>query len=145
MIEGVKVSKLKIIEVHGGNVLHALKASESDFSGFGEAYFSMIDFKIIKGWKRHKKMTLNLVVPIGSIRFILFDSRVGSPTFGDITEIILSNSNYSRLKIPPMVWFGFQGMEMSTSMLLNIANIPHNKSEIEEKSLDEINFDWRLD
>ena len=143
MIEGVIVSPLKVIDVKGGNVLHAIKASDSEYKGFGEAYFSMIEKGIIKGWKRHKEMTLNLIVPIGAIRFVLFDSRDNSVTAGKYFEVDLSLEHYNRLTIPPMVWMGFQGLEEGFSMLLNIANIPHSQSEVEQKELDEIYFDWR--
>jgi hypothetical protein len=34
MIEGVIVSPLKVIDVKGGNVLHAIKASDSEYRGF---------------------------------------------------------------------------------------------------------------
>ena len=143
MIEGVIVSPLKVIDVKGGNVLHAIKSSDSEYKGFGEAYFSMIEKGIIKGWKRHKEMTLNLIVPIGAIRFVLFDSRDNSVTTGEFFEVDLSLEHYNRLTIPPMVWMGFQGLEEGFSMLLNIANIPHSQSEVEQKELDEIYFDWR--
>ena len=143
MIEGVIVSPLKVIDVKGGNVLHAIKASDSEYKGFGEAYFSMIEKGIIKGWKRHKEMTLNLIVPIGAIRFVLFDSRDNSVTAGKYFEVDLSLEYYNRLTIPPMIWMGFQGLEEGFSMLLNIANIPHSQSEVEQKELDEIYFDWR--
>ena len=38
-------------------------------------YFSKIEYKAIKGWKQHKKMILNLIVPIEKVRFILYDDR----------------------------------------------------------------------
>ncbi len=74
-IEGVQLTALNIIEGPSGNVLHALKGHEDSFNGFGEAYFSTIHHNSVKGWKRHRQMTLNIVVPIGSIKFVLFDGR----------------------------------------------------------------------
>jgi dTDP-4-dehydrorhamnose 3,5-epimerase len=144
MIQGVKVSPLKIIDVNGGNVLHAMKATDSGYCGFGEAYFSKIENKVVKGWKRHKEMTLNIVVPIGSIRFVLYDSRDLSSTYGHFYEAILSNNNYNRITVPPMIWMGFQGLEKGFSMLLNLADMPHDKGEVEEKELNKIKYDWRV-
>ena len=74
-IDGVILTSLGIIEVEGGNVLHAMKQEDNGFNGFGEAYFSTAEHKVIKGWKRHFEMTLNIVVPIGHIRFVLYDDR----------------------------------------------------------------------
>ena len=142
MIEGVIVSPLKIIDVEGGDVLHAMKSFDNGYKGFGEAYFSTIKNGIIKGWKRHKDMTLNLIVPKGNVRFVLFDFRDDSITKGQFFEVSLSLENYNRLTVPPMIWMGFQGLEEGFSLLLNISNIPHSKSEVEHKELDEIYFDW---
>ncbi|MFM9945495.1 MAG: dTDP-4-dehydrorhamnose 3,5-epimerase, partial [Bacteroidia bacterium] len=72
-IEGVQLTKLNIIEGQAGNILHALKSDEDSFNGFGEAYFSTVNFNAAKGWKKHMQMILNIVVPAGAIKFVLFD------------------------------------------------------------------------
>lgn len=144
MIEGVIITPLKIIDVIGGDVLHAMKSSDSGYSGFGEAYFSKVDSGAIKGWKRHQVMTLNLIVPVGSIRFVIYDDRPQSVTEGMFQEIELSQQNYNRLTIPSLTWVAFQGVDANTSILLNIASIPHEPSESENKELKEITFDWRM-
>ena len=81
-IDGVILTSLEIIPVEGGNVLHAMKNGDTGFSGFGEAYFSSVEHKVIKGWKRHFEMILNIAVPIGHIRFILFEKINYFPSAG---------------------------------------------------------------
>jgi len=142
-LEGVILTPLKNIDVDGGNVLHAMKKTDSGYKGFGEAYFSTIDSYAIKAWKLHKQMTLNLVVPIGKIKFVIYDNRDNSLTSGNYQEIILSKENYSRLTIPPALWMGFQGLSKTSSLLLNIADIEHSKEDILRLNQDEINYDWR--
>ncbi len=142
MINGVLITSLDIIDAPGGNVMHAMKESDVGFSGFGEAYFSEVKFKSIKAWKRHKEMTLNLIVPVGEIRFVLFDDRKESDNH--FQEVILSRKNYSRLTIPPMIWVGFQGVANYSSMLLNIADITHDPNESDRKSIEEIEFNWEI-
>ena len=66
------LTPLRIIGVKGGDVLHAMKDTDDGFSGFGEAYFSSIEKGCIKGWKKHTNMTLNIVVPVGVIKFVFF-------------------------------------------------------------------------
>ena len=73
MIKDLIITPLQIIDTPGGCVMHAMKKKDNGFNGFGEVYFSNIIKGEIKGWKQHTKMTLNLVVPIGEIRFVLFD------------------------------------------------------------------------
>ena len=110
--------------------------------GFGEAYFSQVDKGAVKAWKCHKKMTLNLIVPVGEVRFVLFDDREISNV--QFQEIIISKNNYSRLTVPPMIWVGFQGLSDGGSMLLNIADIEHDPNEVDRKEIDKINYDWSI-
>lgn len=142
-INGVNITPLSIIDTKGGDVLHAMKISDHGYSGFGEAYFSTIEPDAIKGWKRHKQMVLNLVVPVGTVRFILFDDRDNQDNVNQFQEVTLSiEDGYSRLTIPPMIWVGFQGLGLQTSLVLNLANIEHSPEEVERKELAKIKFNW---
>ena len=143
-IAGVIFTPLSIIGTDGGDVLHAMRSSDPGYSDFGEAYFSTIDSGAIKGWKLHQEMILNLIVPIGQVRFAIFDERMDSPSKGKLCEIILSRENYGRLTIPPLLWVGFQGLDNGSSLLLNIASIEHSPEEARRKKLSEIEFDWEL-
>lgn len=135
-INGCKLTPLRIISGEKGDVLHALKASDEGFSAFGEAYFSTVKNGETKGWKRHHHMTLNLVVPVGKIRFNLHDERSESTSFGVREEVTLSIENYQRLTIPPGVWVAFSGLADGPNLLLNIADLPHDPSESENRDLD---------
>ena len=140
MIKDVLITKLDVIDIPKGNVMHGMKETSAGYAGFGEAYFSQVDGGAIKAWKRHKKMILNLVVPVGEIRFVLFDDReVSNSRF---QEVIISKHNYCRLTVPPMIWMGFQGLSDNGSMLLNIANIEHNPNEVDKKNFEQIEFNW---
>ncbi len=66
-MDGVILTPLKKITHLKGDILHAMKKSEKEFSGFGEAYFSSVYKGKIKGWKKHNKMTLNIIVVKGEI------------------------------------------------------------------------------
>ena len=144
MIEGVILTRQKIIDVSGGDVLHAMKVDDIGFSGFGEAYFSTIKSDVVKAWKKHHEMVLNLVVPVGEVRFVLFDDRKEFSSAGKFFEVSLSQSNYFRLTIPSGVWLGFQGISQEQSMILNIASIHHNPDEVERKKVGEIEYEWEI-
>jgi dTDP-4-dehydrorhamnose 3,5-epimerase len=132
-----------VIDTLGGNVMHAMKETSTGYAGFGEAYFSQVDKGSIKAWKRHQKMTLNLVVPVGEIRFVLFDDR--EVLNHQFQEIIISKDNYCRLTVPSMIWMGFQGLSDRGSMLLNIANIEHDPHEVDKKNIEKIEFNWKIE
>ena len=113
-----------------------MKKSDIGFSGFGEAYFSTIKKNEIKGWKKHTKMTLNLIVPIGEIEFVIYDEN--KKTFFNIK---LSPNNYQRLTIQPGLWVAFRGIE-TYNMLLNIADIEHDPLEAINCAIEEISYAW---
>ena len=95
MIDGVIFTPLPIIDTDGGDVLHVMKANDPCFSSFGEAYFSNVEPNAIKGWKLHREMVLNLVVPVGAVKFVILDDREVSNT--QFQEVIISKDNYSYL------------------------------------------------
>ncbi|MEO6962558.1 MAG: dTDP-4-dehydrorhamnose 3,5-epimerase family protein [Puia sp.] len=129
VVNEVTLTPLRIIPGDSGYVMHALKQQESSFQGFGEAYFSIVNKNSVKGWKKHRSMLLNLIVPSGAIRFVLYDDRKESSQHRAIREITLSKENYQRLTVPPGVWMAFQGLSDDLNMLLNIASIPHDPDE----------------
>lgn len=142
MINGISLTSLKIIQVPGGDVLHAMKKSDPGFGGFGEAYFSTIHNGQIKAWKRHRQMTTNLVVPVGKVKFVVFDDRQDSSTIGNFFEVVLSPDNYQRLTICPGLWFGFAGLASPLSLILNLADIEHDPAEGETITLGKIDYQW---
>ena len=143
-IHGVGLFPLKIIPDSRGDIYHGMKSSDPGFAGFGEAYFSSVGYGQIKAWKKHLRMTLNLIVPVGRIRFVIFDDRPGSPTRGNRLEKVLSLKNYCRLCIPPGLWNGFQGMERGMNLLLNVADLEHDPNEAERLPVEAIAFDWGM-
>lgn len=142
LIDGVIVSPLKRIAHPKGDVLHAIKSGSNGFDGFGEAYFSSIKEGEVKGWKKHLKMTLNLIVPEGEIRFVVFDDRENSQTKSKFFQINLSKENYCRLTISPGLWMGFQGISEYTNLLLNVASIEHDPEESINLPLESIIYEW---
>ena len=130
LLDQIQVTSLRQISTTGGDVWHALKSTDESFSGFGEAYFSWVEPRAIKAWKQHLKMKMNLVVPFGEVRFVFCDFANFS-----FREEFIGSTSYSRLTVPPKIWFGFQGMSEAPSLVLNLADLVHNSAEMERKSL----------
>ena len=144
-IEGVIVQPLKQITDSRGSVLHMLRSDSAFFKQLGEIYFSEIHSGTIKAWKRHKKQTQNLAVPFGKIRLVIYDSRPTSSTHEKITEYKLGRpEHYKLIHIPPMLWYGFQGIEDQTSLIANCTDIPHDPEETESLSAnsEQIPYQW---
>ncbi len=131
MIDGVVVTPRRIIPDDRGKVMHVLKATDPEFETFGECYFSMVYPGIVKGWHLHHRMIINYAVPQGMIKLVLFDDRKGSKTHGELQEIYMGEDNYCFVKVPPYVWNGFMGLGVKPALVVNVASIPHDPTEIE--------------
>ncbi len=141
-IRGVIVTPLKRIYHPQGDIFHGLKKSDPGYVEFAEAYFSKIVKDQIKPWKKHTRMTLNLIVPIGEIKFVIYDDRPESKTQGNFFDIIISEENYCRLTVPPGLWMAFKGIGENLNLLLNIADIEHDPMEIVRIELEAFKYNW---
>ena len=123
-------------QIHGdhGSIWHLLRSDSSGYFGFGEAYITTVNQMAVKGWKCHERMVLNLIVLEGRVKFVYREAQESI-----FTETIISSSNLSRLTVPPKTLFAFQGME-SRNIILNLASIPHDPSEVESVALESHNY-----
>lgn len=135
-VSDIIVTPLTRIAVSGGDVLHAMRSTDAGYMDFGEAYFSLIKNEEIKAWKCHLRMTMNLVTPIGSVKFVFMDSD------GKFREEVVGDVQYARITVPPGIWFGFKGLAKPHSLILNIADTLHDPVEVERKMLSEIDYAW---
>lgn len=135
-MDGVTITPLKQIHNPKGDVYHAMKQSDDGYSGFGEAYFSTVHKNDKKGWKKHREMVLNLVVPIGEVEFVLFNENTQ-----EFLSVYLSQNNYQRLTVNAGLWMAFRGVGES-NILLNIASIEHDPDEAITIEIDEIAYEW---
>ena len=143
IIEGVSLHPLKQISVPKGDLWHAFKSTDEGFVGFGEAYFTQIKPHEVKGWKRHNRYVLNLVVAVGSVKFVIYDDREGSSTYGQFEDVVLSaKDNYKRMTIAPGLWMAFQGVGDGISMLMDVIPDIHTDEESTKKELNSINYSW---
>jgi dTDP-4-dehydrorhamnose 3,5-epimerase len=135
-MDGVILTDLKKILNPKGEVFHAMKKSDIGFDGFSEAYFSSIKKDVKKGWKKHSKMTLNLIVPVGEIKFVIYN-EIKKEFF----STNLSKNNYQRITIKPNLWVAFAGCQ-DENILLNIANLEHDPCEAINIEIGEIKYEW---
>ena len=137
ILDTIKVKILKIILLPAGNNINIIKKNEMKKWSLEEAYFSKIKFEKIKAWKFHKKMTLNLTVPYGNVKFVFH-----CPKTNKFRTIKINKKKYVRITVPPKIWFGFKGLSKPESIILNLANFRYNKNEILRKKVNQIKYNW---
>lgn len=144
-IEGLLVTELRQISDERGAILHMLRSDAPEFVSFGECYFSEILPGAIKAWKRHRKQTQNISVPVGRVRLVAYDDRDESSTKGKLQLFELGRPDaYLRLKIPPSIWYGFMCVGSVPALIANCTDFPHDPTENESRPIDDaaIPYQW---
>lgn len=147
MIDGVLIKLLKKIPDDRGTIMKMQEASDIEFKGFGEIYFSTVYPGVVKGWHLHKNAILNYAVIKGMIKLVLFDDRENSPTNGEIQEIYLGDYNYCLVQIPENVWNGFTCVGNSEAIVADLITVIHKDDEmirIDPHENDIIKYDWSI-
>ena len=139
-VHDIRVFPLKRIPMEWGDVLHGYKRQDCGLAHFEELYFSWAKVGAVRDWKLHKKMTLNLIVPLGTMRFAFVDERAESvPRIEEIGE-----KRYARLMVPPKIWFSFKAVGLQDSLLANMADILHNSDEVERRPYESMPINWEV-
>ena len=54
----------------------------------------------------------------------------------------IGEENYSRIMVPPGIWFGFMGINLKDSLVLNIASCLHDPEEVQRLDIKKISYNW---
>ena len=144
-IHDVLVVPLHRIPDERGTIFHMLRSTDAHFRQFGEIYFTSIYRGVVKGWHRHRDMTLNYACIDGRVKLVLYDDRDGSPSRGALMERFLGPDDDALVVIPPGIWTGLKGMA-DTSIVANCATHPHDPARTErlDPFAGGIPYDWAL-
>ena len=144
-VDGVLITGLLQIVDERGAVLHHMRSDAPEFTTFGECYFSEMFPGAVKAWKRHRKQTQHLAVPIGRVRFVIYDDRDLSVTNGSLEIVELGRpDNYNRLRIPKDLWYGFTCLSDHPALIANCTDLPHDPIDTELRAEDDsrIPYHW---
>jgi len=147
MIEGVKTKSLRVLPDERGWLTEILRSDEEIFEKFGQVYATAAYPDVVKAWHMHKKQADNMVCIKGSVKLVLYDSRKGSKTKGEINEFTIGEKNPLLVKVPPEVWHGFKAIG-ETSVIVNVPTELYDYKNPDEHRLppdtDKIPYNWKL-
>jgi dTDP-4-dehydrorhamnose 3,5-epimerase len=135
-----EVTQIESIADHRGSVIKVISEDSTNFAGFGELYFSTVKTGVIKAWRRHKQMTVNLMLVTGKVRLVVLESLDHEPEL----DLVLDAQQRKLVTIEPGKWYGFQGLSDAEAMLMNFANIKHEDLEVERLDHDAagVSYTW---
>ena len=134
-LDKIRKNQIKKISNSEGDIIKILSQQDQNYKGFGELYTSSINNKTIKAWKCHQKMTLNLRVILGEVKFVFSDGKT------NFKEFILSSKDLFLITVPPKIWYGFEGLD-EFSLILNLTDLVFDENEILRKKIKDIKYDW---
>jgi len=147
MIDGVKIKELTVHRDDRGLLMEILRKDDSLFRQFGQVYMTVAQPGFAKAWHYHKKQYDHFCCLQGSMRLVMYDGRDGSPTKGEVQEIISGVDDKPVLvQIPPYVYHGFEAVGDQPCTVVNTPTEPYNADEPDEFRVpfnsEQIPFKW---
>jgi dTDP-4-dehydrorhamnose 3,5-epimerase len=99
-IDGVVVKELVTRADERGFFREVIRETDGFFDHFGQWSHSLMYPGATKAWHVHLKQTDWWYV-IGTLKVALYDTREGSPTKGQLMELLMGDLHATCLKIPP--------------------------------------------
>lgn len=145
MIFGVEFKELVTHYDERGYFREVIRTTDPFFNGaFGQWSHAKSFQGSAKAWHVHAKQTDWWYCPIGIVKCALYDTRADSPTFRDLDEFFLGESDSGRVvKIPPGVAHGYKVVEGPAHLFYLTSSVydPADEGRIPHDS-PEIGYDW---
>ena len=83
----------------------------------------------VKGWVVHYQQDDRMFVSQGTVKVVLYDPREGSPTYGMLNELCVSEHNRGLLFIPRGVYHALQNVGTTDVLFINMPTRPYNHAD----------------
>ncbi len=146
MIDGVVVKPLKVIPDERGRLMEILRSDDEFFGGFGQVYLTTGYPGVVMAWHFHRFQFDHFCVVKGMMKVVLYDSREGSVTRGEVNEFFMGEHRPVLVRIPPLVCHGFKTIGTEEALLINVPTETYNPREPDEHRIDphenDIPYSW---
>ena len=125
-IEGVELIEVRNVIANSGHTTELLRR---EWFGTGVEVDQV--FQVTRGargisaWHVHLDTTDRLFVNAGQVKIVLYDSRSGSPTHGQVNEFRLGDRRPGLVIIPRGVWHGLQNLLATESRVINLVDVAY--------------------
>jgi dTDP-4-dehydrorhamnose 3,5-epimerase len=78
---------------------------------------------MIRAWHRHARGQNDYFLVLrGTLKICAYDDRPGSPTLGELTEVVSSGESLQVVRVPGFYWHGTKALGNEPSLLLYFVN-----------------------
>lgn len=123
LIDGVKIKEVKNVMKEGGVLTEIFRKDWALDSGKVDQVFTVaLDPGGLSAWHAHEHTVDRFFVNRGKLKVVLYDSREGSPTKGQINEFRIGEHRPTLIIIPPKVWHGVMNLSSQPTHMLNLTD-----------------------
>jgi dTDP-4-dehydrorhamnose 3,5-epimerase len=126
--------------------MEILRSDDDMFAKFGQVYMTTAYPGVVKAWHYHKRQTDNLACISGMMKLVLYDSRDGSPTAGEVMEMFFGEQKPLLVQIPPLVYHGFKTISEKEALVINVPTEVYMCDRPDEFRVDphggDVPYDW---
>jgi dTDP-4-dehydrorhamnose 3,5-epimerase len=137
-IEGVEVERVLPFSDHRGTLSEVVDL-ERHFWREPIVYSYAITIRPgrIKGWGMHRLQTDRYYLASGSVRVVLYDGRIDSPTHGLVQELQFTPESRGLVRIPPGVWHADQNWGSDDVLIMNFPTRPYQHADPDKYRIDQ--------
>ena len=126
MLPGVRVLDLKKFPDERGFFGEAMREDWKDFLGEDNIVQVNVSYSypgMIRAWHRHLKGQVDYFMVLqGAMKICAFDGEEGSPTYGQLDEIIASSERLQVVRIDGKYWHGTKTVSNDPSLTIYAVN-----------------------
>lgn len=95
---------------------------------------SMSQPGVVRAWHRHAQGQVDYIIVIeGMVKIAVYDDRDGSPTRGEIVDMIVSGERLQAVRVPGHYWHGTKNMGDKPSLTIYFCTKLYNHADPDEE------------
>jgi len=120
-IDGVRFRPTRPVAHDNGHVSEVARTSWDIFEApIVQVHITTTLARGVRAWGLHQHGTDRLFVVSGLIKFAVFDGRMDSPTYGKVSELMVSEKNPGLLTIAPYLYHGWKNIGTTEAIIINM-------------------------
>ncbi len=136
MLPGVKIQDVKRNVDERGFFAEIIRDDWKDLLGEDTIVQANLSFSypgMIRGWHRHNRGQVDyFIVLVGALRICAYDEKQGSPTRGQLDEIVAAGEKLQVVRIPGHYWHGTKTLGDKPSLTVYGVNKLYNGKNPDE-------------
>jgi len=125
IINGVQIQQMRTVLKDGAALTELYRDHWENGGEVRHVFQEILSPNSVTAWHIHQKTTDRLFVSVGNIKIVLYDSREGSPTWGQLNVFRFGSARPALVIIPPCIWHGVMNTGSKDAIIINLTDKPY--------------------